>query len=650
MKAALKVFLSIDVKIERLPFIIESMKLIKLKIKNYRCYQKEVSIDIDDLTCIIGRNDIGKSSIMEALDAFFNANVDKSDLSVDADDQQIDITCIFSQIPSEIVLDTSASCSMADEGLLNADGMLEIKREFDFSGAKVAKTTYVMGNSSDAPEVEGILNLKNATLKLRAAELQVDLTGVNQRINKEIRAAIRNKFASTNSVKPIKVEGNLNTEDNIKVVWNSISKILPTFALFKMDRALNDKDGGVQDPMKLAVDLALKNETIVQKLSEIEDFVRQETTTTAESTIQHLATFDKKLAESMKSAFAKQPKWSSVFDVTLLNDKDIPLNKRGSGVRRLILLSFFQAQAEKVKIEKGAPSIIYAIEEPETSQHPDHQLEIVKNLIDLSLVEETQVLFTTHSSNLVKEIPLASLRFILYDDANEITVSNGVNEDGTNNEEILDGIVKTLGVLPNPLDEVRFLLFVEGNNDIEALKGYSRILFDANEIDEDIMNSEKVGIVITGGSSLRYYIENKYLSGLGKPEIHIYDNDKEDYRNLVARVNNENNPNKVAYNTSKYEMENFLCSDAIKEFYAANGINNLVLPEIDDNMDVPQEVCKANNPNWENLDEELKHKKESNVKRKLNREIVKNMTIERLEARGAKDELKIWFDKMIDFC
>lgn len=626
------------------------MKLIKLKIKNYRCYQKEVSIDIDDLTCIIGRNDIGKSSIMEALDAFFNANVDKSDLSVDADDQQIDITCIFSQIPSEIVLDTSASCSMADEGLLNADGMLEIKREFDFSGAKVAKTTYVMGNSSDAPEVEGILNLKNATLKLRAAELQVDLTGVNQRINKEIRAAIRNKFASTNSVKPIKVEGNLNTEDNIKVVWNSISKILPTFALFKMDRALNDKDGGVQDPMKLAVDLALKNETIVQKLSEIEDFVRQETTTTAESTIQHLATFDKKLAESMKSAFAKQPKWSSVFDVTLLNDKDIPLNKRGSGVRRLILLSFFQAQAEKVKIEKGAPSIIYAIEEPETSQHPDHQLEIVKNLIDLSLVEETQVLFTTHSSNLVKEIPLASLRFILYDDANEITVSNGVNEDGTNNEEILDGIVKTLGVLPNPLDEVRFLLFVEGNNDIEALKGYSRILFDANEIDEDIMNSEKVGIVITGGSSLRYYIENKYLSGLGKPEIHIYDNDKEDYRNLVARVNNENNPNKVAYNTSKYEMENFLCSDAIKEFYAANGINNLVLPEIDDNMDVPQEVCKANNPNWENLDEELKHKKESNVKRKLNREIVKNMTIERLEARGAKDELKIWFDKMIDFC
>lgn len=625
------------------------MKLIKLILHNYRCYQHEVSIDIDDLTCIIGRNDIGKSSIMEALDAFFNGNVDKSDLSVDADDQIIQITCVFSQIPSDLVLDSTVPCSMADEGLLNADGMLEVRREFDFSGAKVAKTTYVMGNSSDAAEVQGILNLKNATLKLKATELEVDLTGVNQRINKELRTAIRNKFVSTCSVKPVKVEGNISTEDNIKIVWNSISKILPTFALFKMDRALNDKDGGVQDPMKLAIDLALKNAEIARKLSEIETFVRQETTATAESTIQHLATFDKKLAENMKSAFAKQPKWSSIFDVTLLNDKDIPLNKRGSGVRRLILLSFFQAQAEKIKVEKGAPSIIYAIEEPETSQHPDHQLEIVKNLIDLSMLDETQVIFTTHSANLAKEIPLASLRFIFYNQADEIEVQKGLNDDGSNNDEILKQIVKTLGVLPNPLDKVRFLLFIEGNNDVEALKGYSKILYDGNEIQEDIMNSGKVGIVITGGSSLKYYIENKYLEGLGKPQIHIYDNDKQEYRDFVAAVNSEGNPTKVAYNTTKFEMENFLCSDAIKEFYTANGIIDFNIPEIDNDMDVPRLVCKTNNPNWDTFDDVIKHKKESNVKRKLNRDVVNNMTIARLEFRDAKAELKSWFDKMIEF-
>jgi len=48
------------------------MKLIKLKIKNFRGYKDEVSVDIDNLTVIVGKNDIGKSTILEALDVFFN--------------------------------------------------------------------------------------------------------------------------------------------------------------------------------------------------------------------------------------------------------------------------------------------------------------------------------------------------------------------------------------------------------------------------------------------------------------------------------------------------------------------------------------------------------------------------------------------------
>lgn len=624
------------------------MKLNKLIIKNYRCYQKETIIDIDDLTCIIGRNDVGKSSVMEAMNAFFNAEIEKADLSVDAENAKVEITAIFSQVPAMIVLDSSVDCSLAEEGLLNADGMLEIKRIFEF-GAKVTKTSYVMGNTPNAPELDGLLNLKNPSLKVKAQELSVDLSQVNQRVNRDIRKAIRDAFPSACSVKPVKVEGTINAEDNIKVVWTAISKILPTFALFKMDKALNDKDGDVQDPMKVAIDLALKNEEIAAKLAEIEEFVRSETTATAESTIRHLATFDKQLAERMQSSFSKLPKWSSVFDITLLNDKNIPLNKRGSGVRRLILLSFFQAQAEKVKAEKGAPSIIYAIEEPETSQHPNHQKEIVKNLIDLSFANETQVIFTTHSANLVSELPIPSLRFIHYDDQGDIIVSKGINVDGSCNDGILTDIVQTLGILPNPIDKVKFLLFLEGNNDVTALKGYSSILYNAHEITEDIVNTDKVGIVITGGSSLRYYIENKYLEGLGKPQIHIYDNDKQEYKDLVATVNGENSPTKIAYNTTKFEMENFLCADAIIEFYHNNGNAAFTMEEVDDQMDVPQIVCIANNPNFEAFDDEKKHKAESNVKRRLNGEIVRRMTIERLDARNAKDELKQWFEKMIEF-
>lgn len=52
------------------------MKLAYLKIKNFRCYEDEIELSIDDLTCIIGQNDVGKSTIIEALNAFFNDAID----------------------------------------------------------------------------------------------------------------------------------------------------------------------------------------------------------------------------------------------------------------------------------------------------------------------------------------------------------------------------------------------------------------------------------------------------------------------------------------------------------------------------------------------------------------------------------------------
>ena len=39
------------------------MKLKTLYLKNFRCYKETISIDFDDLTTFIGKNDIGKSTI-----------------------------------------------------------------------------------------------------------------------------------------------------------------------------------------------------------------------------------------------------------------------------------------------------------------------------------------------------------------------------------------------------------------------------------------------------------------------------------------------------------------------------------------------------------------------------------------------------------
>lgn len=114
------------------------MKLKQVRIKNFRCYRNEFVIEFNDLTALIAKNDIGKSSILEAIDAFFNLE------KLDSDDrstgiraaESIEVTCIFEDIPTALIVDTDNLISPFNEYLLNANGALEIRKVFSGSSAK----------------------------------------------------------------------------------------------------------------------------------------------------------------------------------------------------------------------------------------------------------------------------------------------------------------------------------------------------------------------------------------------------------------------------------------------------------------------------------------------------------------------------------
>lgn len=62
------------------------MRMTSMKINNFRGYNEEINIVFDNLTAIVGRNDVGKSTILEALDIFFNEGkgtikIDKNDIN-----------------------------------------------------------------------------------------------------------------------------------------------------------------------------------------------------------------------------------------------------------------------------------------------------------------------------------------------------------------------------------------------------------------------------------------------------------------------------------------------------------------------------------------------------------------------------------------
>ena len=110
------------------------MKIKTVKIKNFRSYKDEVEIEFGDLTVFVGKNDIGKSTVLEALDIFFNDSkgvikLDKDDVNKQAlaeDDTETVISVCFEELPTNIVIDSTNQTALQDEYLLNYNNQLEI--------------------------------------------------------------------------------------------------------------------------------------------------------------------------------------------------------------------------------------------------------------------------------------------------------------------------------------------------------------------------------------------------------------------------------------------------------------------------------------------------------------------------------------------
>ena len=119
------------------------MVLKRLKLKNFRGY-KDFQVNFDDsINVIIGRNDIGKSTILEALEIFFNSEkikMDPSDLCVYAGESTIiEIACCFDVGDGTVLIDSTCTTNCRDEYLLNEEGFLEIKKTWNCTNGSITK-------------------------------------------------------------------------------------------------------------------------------------------------------------------------------------------------------------------------------------------------------------------------------------------------------------------------------------------------------------------------------------------------------------------------------------------------------------------------------------------------------------------------------
>lgn len=403
------------------------MKIVSLIIENFRGYKESVNIKFDDLTVFVGKNDVGKSTILEALDIFFNdgkgaVKIEKDDVNVEnakIENFETIISVCFSDLPDKIIIDSTAETTLKDEYMLNAKGYLEIVKKYKKGGA--AKT-FIKAKHPTNPVCDELLPAKNSDLKKIIK--QEDIQCENLTINSELRKAIWNNFKDDLQLSEKEIEI---AKEDTKKIWDRLVDYMPVYSLFQADRKNSDSDDEVQDPLREAVKQILSEPKLREQLKEIANEVNQKLKDVSEKTLEKINEMDSTIANSLNPVIPQTEslKWQDVFKgVSITGDNDIPINKRGSGVKRLILLNFFRAEAERKALSGEDNYVIYAIEEPETSQHTENQLMLIEALKKLALNDKTQVILTTHSANIVKQMNFENLRLIKDSQANKKEVVN----------------------------------------------------------------------------------------------------------------------------------------------------------------------------------------------------------------------------------
>lgn len=434
------------------------MKIIKVKIENFRSYKDEVTVDFSDLTVFVGKNDIGKSTILEALDVFFNdgkgaIKIDKEDINKQSKEEgntEIKITVVFDNLPNSLTIDSTNPTTLQDEYLLNSESQLEIIKKYSNAGKEKVFIKASHPTNQNCCEL--------LSKKIRDLQKIVDDNSIiceNRAKSAIVRKSIWNHYTNDLQLQEIEIDV---TKEDAKNIWEQLKSYMPLYSLFQSDRKNSDGDDEVQNPMKLAVQEILKDETLQNTLVEVANEVSRKLRVVADKTLEKLNEMNPEIANSLNPVIpvAESLKWIDVFkNVSITGDEDIPINKRGSGVKRLILLNFFRAEAERRQREQNIPSIIYAIEEPETSQHPNHQRKLVEAFVQLSTANNTQIILTTHSPAIVKMLDFEHLKLITNNNGKEI-----INIERAN--------------LPYPsLNEVNFLAFNESNDEYHnELYGY----------------------------------------------------------------------------------------------------------------------------------------------------------------------------------
>jgi predicted ATP-dependent endonuclease of OLD family len=237
------------------------MILEKIEIENYKGISEPVEIFFRNFNMIVGQNDAGKSTILKAIDCFLNDSSPKPDDKNNRTDHHIvSITLIFNPKEIPIIIDGNIETTFENEELINEEGWLELKKEWDVSKSQIRAETSIKRkkyNTNDfilltEPQLIKACNDLNIPTR-KGNDDEYNNTEKRQKLreyNKDRDVSFLfefDKFPSSGA-------------SRLKEISDAIKKVLPRFEYFKADTSLSETDTTIQNFFKKLAEKTIREE------------------------------------------------------------------------------------------------------------------------------------------------------------------------------------------------------------------------------------------------------------------------------------------------------------------------------------------------------------------------------------------------------
>lgn len=489
------------------------MRIYRIRIENYGPFEILEECKVGNLATFIGKNDVGKSHILRALNVFFdNSKLQEQNVYAAAsitDDVVIEVA--FDEIPNQIELGSSISTTFQEEHLLDENGLLRVRKTYPRNNLGKPRIALITHDLYD-DQYAGLPVLKEQKLNTLCTSLGISVSRSGAGItNKSKREAIRGHASNQNMQKVIR-ELELGSDDVLKL----IKSIMPEFVFFKADTPLGLGQSNVQSWFRPFIKAAFEDADVSDIRNEFENkmciSLQEEVDKIHERLSRHTDAF---------SVLSANPsfQWDKAVSVDITGEDahgtKTHLEDRGSGIQRLVMVSYFEYVAEEKRV--GEKDIVYAIEEPENCLHPGLQRELIQSFRDM-IEEGFQILLTSHSPVFAGASPIEDLTLIKRERGAAYAVQFP--------QLSLEEVASELGVGPSDqLFGYNALVFVEGPDDESFFRKVASLLKEASELSLDF-DDVNVGFVITGGDNLKHWVDRNVMRKLNPQFCVIVDSDK----------------------------------------------------------------------------------------------------------------------------